>query len=275
MHPTLAALTLVLACTLPACASETVGADLQGVASVIDGDTIEIHGARIRLNGIDAPESGQLCQDPRGTAWRCGQQAALALSDRIGTASRQLPGDRHRPLWPVCGGLLCGRRESEPLDGARGLGGGLPPIFDRLYRRRGRTPGPAIAGSDRAVSTCPGIGVRHVAAVRKRHRRCRGCNNSPGKTGPAARAGPALRSAVAQRRAGICRTAPGAAGSTATMTASPARASAERDSGGPASRRGVVSPAMAAGSSVHCGYTASRVTDQPPLCPLRSQAATS
>ena len=115
------------------------------------------------------------------------------------------------------------------------------------------TPGPASAGSDRAVSTCRGIGVRHAAAVRKRHRRCRGCNNSPGKTGPATRAGPALRSAVAQRRAGICRTAPGAAGSTATMTASPARASAERDSGGPASRRGVVSPAMAAGSSVHCG----------------------
>ena len=84
MNPTLAALTLVLACTLPACDSETVGADLQGVASVIDGDTIEIHGARIRLNGIDAPESGQLCQDPRGTAWRCGQQASLALSDRIG-----------------------------------------------------------------------------------------------------------------------------------------------------------------------------------------------
>ena len=54
------------------------------MASVIDGDTIEIHGARIRLNGIDAPESGQLCQDPRGTAWRCGQQASLALSDRIG-----------------------------------------------------------------------------------------------------------------------------------------------------------------------------------------------
>ena len=36
-------------------------ADLIGQASVIDGDTLEIHGTRIRLWGIDAPESSQLC----------------------------------------------------------------------------------------------------------------------------------------------------------------------------------------------------------------------
>ena len=84
VNPALAAITLVLAGALPACSGETVDPDLQGGASVIDGDTIEIHGTRIRLNGIDAPESGQRCQNARGTAWRCGQQAALALSDRIG-----------------------------------------------------------------------------------------------------------------------------------------------------------------------------------------------
>ena len=76
------------------------------MASVIDGDTIEIHGTRIRLNGIDAPESGQLCQDARGTAWRCGQQAALALSDRIGrrqvVSCQQTDTDRYGRVVADC-----------------------------------------------------------------------------------------------------------------------------------------------------------------------------
>lgn len=54
--------------------------ELVGVASVTDGDTIEIHGTAIRLNGFDAPESGRRCG-----AINVGQQSALALSDFIGT----------------------------------------------------------------------------------------------------------------------------------------------------------------------------------------------
>lgn len=68
-----------------------------GIASVIDGDTIEVHGVRIRMHGIDAPESRQECSRADGTSWRCGQQAALALSDRIGRATvRCEPRDRDR-----------------------------------------------------------------------------------------------------------------------------------------------------------------------------------
>jgi endonuclease YncB( thermonuclease family) len=36
---------------------EAIATSLIGRASVIDGDTLEIHGTRIRLFGIDAPES--------------------------------------------------------------------------------------------------------------------------------------------------------------------------------------------------------------------------
>jgi endonuclease YncB( thermonuclease family) len=72
-------------------------APIIGVASVIDGDTIEIHGQRIRLFGIDAPESSQLCVRANGERWRCGQQASLALSDRIGRATVSCqPRDRDR-----------------------------------------------------------------------------------------------------------------------------------------------------------------------------------
>src|SRR3546814_19552594 len=67
-----------------------------GQASVIDGDTIEVHGARIRLHGIDAPESDQLCVISEEEV-RCGQQAAIALYERIGRATVSCePKDRER-----------------------------------------------------------------------------------------------------------------------------------------------------------------------------------
>jgi endonuclease YncB( thermonuclease family) len=67
---------------------------LIGQASVIDGDTIEIHDSRIRLYGIDVPESDQTCLI-NGVPWRCGQKAALALADKIrNQAVRCEPKDR-------------------------------------------------------------------------------------------------------------------------------------------------------------------------------------
>jgi endonuclease YncB( thermonuclease family) len=57
--------------------------NLAGQASVIDGDTLEIHGTRIRLWGIDAPESSQLCRGEDSLQYRCGAKAANELDTFI------------------------------------------------------------------------------------------------------------------------------------------------------------------------------------------------
>jgi endonuclease YncB( thermonuclease family) len=57
-------------------------AEIAGQATVIDGDTLDIRGTRIRLHGIDAPESGQSCQRD-GISYRCGKQAAKALDTLV------------------------------------------------------------------------------------------------------------------------------------------------------------------------------------------------
>jgi endonuclease YncB( thermonuclease family) len=64
-------------------ASPSFAEMIVGRASVINGDTIEIRGQRIRLFGIDAPEGGQPCKDAAGRTYRCGQRAAQALDYRI------------------------------------------------------------------------------------------------------------------------------------------------------------------------------------------------
>lgn len=50
--------------------------ELSGTARVIDADTLEVAGKRVRLGGIDAPEMSERCRDARGRAWRCGVWAA-------------------------------------------------------------------------------------------------------------------------------------------------------------------------------------------------------
>ncbi|WBL82800.1 thermonuclease family protein [Bradyrhizobium xenonodulans] len=62
--------------------------DLVGQASVIDGDTIEIHGTRIRLWGIDAPESTQLCRNDDSNLYQCGRAAATALAGLLWAIKR-------------------------------------------------------------------------------------------------------------------------------------------------------------------------------------------
>ncbi len=59
------------------------GTPIQGHARIIDGDSLEVAGERIRLFGIDAPEGRQLCRDSNGQDYGCGREAARVLTALI------------------------------------------------------------------------------------------------------------------------------------------------------------------------------------------------
>lgn len=52
---------------------------IEGNATVVDGDTIDMTGTRIRLAGIDAPEAAQTCSNG-GVDWACGKEATASLA---------------------------------------------------------------------------------------------------------------------------------------------------------------------------------------------------
>ena len=57
-----------------------------GRVAVIDGDTLDVGGARVRLHGVDAPENAQSCGTGSGAVWACGdwvtQETALRFAGR-------------------------------------------------------------------------------------------------------------------------------------------------------------------------------------------------
>ncbi len=58
-------------------------AEISGSATVVDGDTLDIGGRRIRLEGIDAPEPAQTCSRRWVGSWDCGKAASKALGALI------------------------------------------------------------------------------------------------------------------------------------------------------------------------------------------------
>ena len=56
---------------------------ISGQARVVDGDTLAITGQRVRLDGIDAPETRQTCRR-NGRRWACGKAATRAMRRLIG-----------------------------------------------------------------------------------------------------------------------------------------------------------------------------------------------
>lgn len=162
---------------------------LVGRASVIDGDTVEIRGQRIRLHAIDAPESGQACRDPQGQMWPCGRRAAFALAEQIGTGNVSCratdqdrygrpvavcsAGDRDLNAWMVEQGWAMAYRqygtdyveqEAVAEREKRGIWAGefVPPW---AYRRGERLPGEGQSSARSAVSDTAPVARRPAPSV--------------------------------------------------------------------------------------------------------------
>ena len=167
-------------------------ADITGKPQIIDGDTIDIGGQRIRLHGMDAPEAEQTCE-ANGTRWRCGQESTWALANIIGrtwvtcverdrdqygrvVAVCKVGGPKGRDIgaWMVSDGwALAYRKYSKDYvameDAARGAGNGLwrGKFVNPWEWRRGKRLASSAANDNRE---CPikgniGKGGTHIYHV--------------------------------------------------------------------------------------------------------------
>jgi endonuclease YncB( thermonuclease family) len=78
---------LATAILLLALSSLAHAADISGVPKIREGDQVMIGSTRIRLGGIDAPSTDQLCLNPKGERWTCGVAARDALIKHAGGKS--------------------------------------------------------------------------------------------------------------------------------------------------------------------------------------------
>ncbi|MCU0947272.1 MAG: thermonuclease family protein [Porphyrobacter sp.] len=179
---------------------------MTGPATVIDGDTIEMTGMRIRLVGIDAPESKQLC-NRANAPWACGEEASVTLAQIIGGQPLQCTAqgqDSYGRTLAVCQtrtldigremvrrGMAITRDNAPPnyadsLNIARQLGYGLwsgsfeTPAAWRAANPRADTPAPRMARED---GPAPANGTRPRPASGQRYTNQHGCaikgNHSP------------------------------------------------------------------------------------------------
>lgn len=72
----------ILVVLLAALVSSPARADISGPPTVIDGETLEVQGRRVRLYGIDAPDIRQTCEIGSRT-YNCGRISRTALMDLV------------------------------------------------------------------------------------------------------------------------------------------------------------------------------------------------
>ena len=133
----------------------TADLTLSGPARLIDGDTLETRGTRVRLHGIDAPESAQRCRSG-GRIWSWDRDAA-----------RRVRGARPGPLW-AHGGTTCRMvAVAEPPIASQYWGqraivgvrnGSLTPPSGSWSRSPMSSPASPSCRTPGCVSCCPGTG---------------------------------------------------------------------------------------------------------------------
>lgn len=102
-----------------------------GPARTVDGDTLVMTAAKVRLFGIDAPETEQTCKRPDGQTWACGKEAAATLTS-LTTGKRleceQQDVDKYYRVVAICS---AGRDDLGALMVGAGLAVALPGFSDR------------------------------------------------------------------------------------------------------------------------------------------------
>ncbi len=75
--------TVIVLAALLSATTATASSQITGTVRVVDGDTLVMANHKIRLSGIDAPESRQKCLDAENQWYMCGREATQALVQRI------------------------------------------------------------------------------------------------------------------------------------------------------------------------------------------------